>query len=246
MRNSISRIVTLTSRNLKEILRDPLSLAFTIILPLVLEVLFYFLFHSFTEQFEMKYLAPSIVVFSQTFLSLFLGLLIANDRNSSFFHRLCVSRARGYEFIISYIVSLIPVCLLQSTLFFLIGGLFDVSLFKIEMIYSILLSLVSALFFLSVGVLIGCLSNDRSVGALASIVINAHSILSGMWFPIEGLNSTLLNVMEYLPFLNANKLLQNTINDLNNILSSLIIVVLYTFITFIFSIIIFRKKMKIE
>ena len=84
MSKSIKRILTLTNRNIKEILRDPLSLIFTLALPLFMEILFYLIFHNLTEQFEMKYLAPGIVVFSQAFLSLFTGLLIAIDRKSSF------------------------------------------------------------------------------------------------------------------------------------------------------------------
>ena len=68
MSNSISRILTLTKRNFKEILRDPISLVFTIGLPLVMEIVFYFLFHELTDQFDVKYLAPGIVVFSQAFL----------------------------------------------------------------------------------------------------------------------------------------------------------------------------------
>ena len=35
-----------------------------------------------TSQFEMKYLAPGIVVFSQAFLTLFIGLLISLDKSS--------------------------------------------------------------------------------------------------------------------------------------------------------------------
>ena len=76
MRDSISRIAVLTGRNLKEIIRDPLSLVFAIALPLVMEILFYFIFHSLTTQFEMKYLAPGIVVFAESFLTLFTGILI--------------------------------------------------------------------------------------------------------------------------------------------------------------------------
>ena len=45
MRESLSRIFILTKRNLKETLRDPLSLIFTIGLPLFLEIVFYLIFH---------------------------------------------------------------------------------------------------------------------------------------------------------------------------------------------------------
>lgn len=246
MLNSLSRIKTLMVRNLKEIIRDPVSLSFTLGLPLVLEILFYCIFHSLSPQFEMRYLAPGIVAFSQTFLCLFIGLLIANDRSSSFFARLYVSRVKASEFIISYILAVLPICLVQSSMFFVVGGIFDVSLFQVEMIYAIFLSLISAFLFLSIGVLIGCLTNERSVGALSSIVINAHSILSGMWFPNEGLDGVLLNVMNYLPFMNANKLLQNTLNGIPDIIFPLANVAFYGAIFFGIAAFCFKNKMKLK
>ena len=57
MKKSLSRICILTKRNLKEIFRDPISIIFMFGLPLLMEVLFYILFHGQTSQFEMKYLA---------------------------------------------------------------------------------------------------------------------------------------------------------------------------------------------
>ena len=117
MNQSINRIWILTKRNFKEIMRDPLSLVFIIALPLVMEILFYILFSKLTPQFEMKFLAPGIVVFSQTFLSLFIGLLISLDKSTSFLTRLYVSKAKSYEFVISYALALIPIVLLQSSLF---------------------------------------------------------------------------------------------------------------------------------
>ena len=125
MNSSASRVMTLAKRNIKEMLRDPISIIFIIGLPLFMEVLFYLLFHEYTSQFEMKYLAPGIVVFSQTFLTLFIGLMLAIDKNSSFLTRLYVSKAKSHEFIISYALTLVPIVLIQSILFFLIGGILN-------------------------------------------------------------------------------------------------------------------------
>ena len=44
MKQSLSRIFILMKRNIKEILRDPLSLIFTLAMPLFMEILFYLLF----------------------------------------------------------------------------------------------------------------------------------------------------------------------------------------------------------
>ena len=152
---SLSRILTLTNRNLKEILRDPLSLSFIVGLPLLLEILFYFIFHDMAEQFSMKYLAPGIVVFSQAFLTLFGGLLISLDRGSSFLTRLYVSKTKSYEFIFSYALALLPISLCQSILFFIVGGIIDTTIFCPGMILAILISLLTSQLFVGFGILFG-------------------------------------------------------------------------------------------
>lgn len=248
MKDSISRIFILTKRNLKEILRDPLSLIFTLGMPLFMEILFYLIFHSLTEQFEMKYLAPGIVVFAQSFLSLFVGLLIALDRSTSFLTRLYVSKAKSCEFIFSYAIAMLPIVLVQSILFFLVGGIFDSSIFSVGMILAILFSLIPSLFFISIGILLGTVCNEKSIGGVSSIVIAGQSVLSGMWFPLDGLNEGMITFMNLLPFRNATILIQNIMNGANDSFKDyilpLIIVLTYTAISFVTAILLFRKKMK--
>lgn len=250
MLSSLKRIWTLTLRNIKEILRDPLSLIFTLIMPLGMEILFYVIFHKMTSQFEMKYLAPGIVVFSQAFLALFVGLLIALDRSSSFLTRLFVSKAKPFEFIASYASAIIPIVLLQSVLFFVVGMIIDPSLISYRIIIAVAVSLLTSLLFISIGILLGSIFNEKSIGGVASIVIAGQSLLSGMWFPIEGLSSGIISFMNILPFRNATKLVQNIILGINNpfddFIKPLIIVLAYTIIIFILSILFFRKKMKIK
>ena len=248
MKKSVYRILILTKRNLKEILRDPLSLIFTLGMPLFMEILFYLILHNLTEQFEMKYLAPGIVVFAQSFLSLFVGLLIALDRSTSFLTRLYVSKAKSSEFIFSYAISMLPIVLVQSILFFLVGGIFDSSIFSLRMILAILVSLITSLFFISIGILLGTVCNEKSIGGVSSIVIAGQSVLSGMWFPLDGLNEGIITFMNYLPFRNATILIQNTMNGVNDsfkdFILPLIIVLTYTAISFVAAILLFRKKMK--
>ena len=248
MKNSVRRIITLTNRNIKEIIRDPLSLVFTIAMPLFMEILFYLLFHNMTDQFQMKYLAPGIVVFSQSFLTLFTGLLIATDRKTSFLTRLYVSNARSYEFISGYIISVLPIALVQSILFFLIGGIFDTSLFCVGMIAAILLSLFTSCLFIALGILFGSICNEKSVGGICSIVITGQSLLSGMWFPIEGLNGGMLTFMKVMPFKNATMIVQNMITGIPDtfldFILPLIIVFAYSLTVFICAVLAFRSKMK--
>ena len=248
MKESISRISILTKRNLIEIIRDPLSLIFTLIFPLGLEILFFFIFHGLTSQFEMKYLAPGIIVFSEAFLTLFTGILIATDRSSSFLTRLYVSKAKSYEFIFAYALSILPIVLVQSILFYLVGGIFEPSIFGIGMVYGVLLSLITSLFFIAFGILFGSICNEKSIGGISSIIIASQSVLSGMWFPTEGLSGGLIKFMEVLPFKNATLIIQNSLNGINDpfkdFILPLLIVLAYTVVVFVIAIVLFKKKMK--
>ena len=248
MKKSLARIRALAGRNVKELVRDPLSLVFLVGMPLAMELLFYFLFHKLTSQFEMRYLAPGIVVFSQSFLSLFAGLLIATDRNSAFLTRLYVSSARAYEFIFGYALPLLPIALIQSILFFLVGGALDPSLFSIDMLWASLLSLVPAIFFIGCGILLGSLCTEKSLGGVASVIIAGQSLLSGMWFPTEGLGGGMLALMNVLPFRNATMLIQNTLNGFeslaNDFVKPLLIVLAYAAAIFLAAILTFGSKMR--
>ena len=247
MRKSLSRIATLTSRNIREIIRDPISIVFTLGLPLVMEVLFYFIFHTLTPQFEMRYLAPGIVVFSQAFLSLFTGLLICLDRSTAFLTRLYVSEARSYEFILSYAAAVMPLALVQSVLFFLVGGILDPSIFGLRMLGCIGLSLFTALLFIGLGILLGSVCNEKSVGGVASVVIAGQSVLSGMWFPTEGLGSGMITAMRCLPFKNATDIMRNALNGVSDTFADFwlpfLIVLAYTLAAFIAAVAAFRAKM---
>ncbi|MBO4366177.1 MAG: ABC transporter permease [Clostridia bacterium] len=246
MRESVSRIRTLCGRNLKEILRDPISLLFMIALPLFMEILFYFIFRNLTSQFEMKYLAPGIVVFSQAFLTLFTGLLIALDRGSSFLTRLYVSRARPFEFILGYALAVVPVAAVQSVLFFLAGGILDPSIFCVRMIPAALLSVVTSLLFIAFGILFGSLCNEKAIGGVSSIVITGQSVLSGMWFPTEGLSGGFLTVMNVLPFKNALLTVQYMLNGEGEVWKPLLITLAYTVAIFVAAVLVFRSRMRAD
>lgn len=248
MKAAVGRVFALIKRNVKEILRDPLSLAFMLAMPLGMELLFYFIFHGQSAQFEMKYLAPGIVAFAQAFLTLFSGLLISLDRSSAFLTRLYVSRAKSSEFIMGYAFSLFPIALAQSVIFFLVGGIIDPSIFSVTMIGAIFLSLIPASFFIGTGILLGSLCNERSIGGVASIVIAGQSMLSCMWFPPESLGKGVLTVMRILPFKNAAELLQKGFLGYSDFFHEfwqpLLILLAYTVVIFALAIIVFGKKMQ--
>ena len=94
-------MLAFASRNTKEILRDPVNLAFGIGFPLVLMLLLSAIQANIpVSLFEIDKLAPGLAVFGLSFISLFSGTLIAKDRSTSFLARLFSSPLTAIEFIL--------------------------------------------------------------------------------------------------------------------------------------------------
>lgn len=244
--NSMRRIVTLTLRHTKEILREPINLVFLFGLPLAMEVLFYLLFASKTSQFHMVYLAPAMVGFANAFIALFLGILLSLDRASAFMVRLYTTRVRPYEYILSYLMAVMPLGLLQSALQLLVGGIADASFWNVAMLGTLAVSLATTLFFATCGLLLGTVCNEKAVGGVSSIVIMGQSVLSGMWFPVDGMSEGFNTFLNVLPFKNAAMALQNVYLDptFAGVGRPILILLAYATVIAVISILLFRRKMR--
>ena len=85
----------------KEILRDPINLAFGLGFPLVLLLLLSAMQANIpVSLFEIDNLAPGMTVFGLSFLTLFSATLVARDRESAFLQRLYTTPLRGIDFIL--------------------------------------------------------------------------------------------------------------------------------------------------
>lgn len=107
------------SRNSKELLRDPLNLAFMIGFPLAVLLLFTIIGANVPESvFEVGNMAPGIAVFGYSFIALFSGTLISKDRTTSFLMRLFTTPLKPSDFIAGYIMPLLPMAVMQSVVCF--------------------------------------------------------------------------------------------------------------------------------
>ncbi|MBQ5800495.1 MAG: ABC transporter permease, partial [Clostridia bacterium] len=83
------RMLSFANRNVKEILRDPLTLCFGLGFPLVLILLLSAIQANVpVPLFEIGHLTPGITVFGLSFMTLFSATLISKDRGSSLLQRL--------------------------------------------------------------------------------------------------------------------------------------------------------------
>ena len=96
------RMLNFAKRNFKELIRDPLSLIFEILLPIFL----LFIFQQFNipgESYKLENFNPGIIVFGFSFVTLFTATLVSKDRSSSFLIRLGTSPMKSSDYILGYI-----------------------------------------------------------------------------------------------------------------------------------------------
>jgi len=237
------RIMNFAKRNFKELIRDPLSLVFEIVLPIFL----LFIFQQFnipSESFKLNNFTPGIIIFGFSFITLFTANLIAKDRESSLLIRLGVSPMKSYEFIMGYILSILPIIIIQCLLFFMVSFLLGLE-FSINIILAILISVVISILFIALGILIGSIVSEKATGGLGSLVVQLVCFTSGMYFSKDLVGKTFSIICEVLPFESSLNIIKAFLNNNYSLVSFLNIVVfsIYTILIFIISVIIFKNKM---
>lgn len=236
------RIINFAKRNIKELVRDPASIIFSVCLPLVVLIIFQ-QFNIPAEQYSIENFTPSIIVFSFSFISLFVSSLIAKDRSTSLLTRLFSSPMKAKEYILGYSLALIPLTIIQSILFFIVGICFGLEV-SINIIFVILALIPMALLFIGLGILIGCITTDKAAGPCGSLVIQFVAFTSGMWFPVDQVGKIFEIVCKILPFSSVVDITRALLNGTSiNWLPKIGIISLYIIIIFIITIYMFKKKM---
>lgn len=241
------RCLAFAARNRKEILRDPLSLAFGLGFPLVLILLISLMQRNIvgmpTDIFGIENFAPGMAVFGLSFLSLFLGMLMANDRSTSFLMRLFASPLRSFDYILGYSLPLLPLGLVQGLCCFLAAACFGLRL-NVHILLALLVLVPVGALFISFGLLLGSQLTYGQVGGVASILVNVAAWLSGTWFPLEMIGGAFRTICNLLPFVHAVEAVQAALQgQYAVILAHLAWVIGYAALVFLLATVLFRRKM---
>ena len=114
--------LALSTRTAKEILRDPINLFFGLGFPLILILLLSTIQKNIpVSLFEIENLTPGITVFGLSFMSLFAAVIVSKDRESALLSRLYTTPLNSFDFIIGYILPLIPISILQSIICYIVA-----------------------------------------------------------------------------------------------------------------------------
>ena len=198
------KTIPFARRCTKEILRDPLNLAFGLGFPVVLLLLLSAIQSNIpVPLFEIRYLAPGIAVFGLSFLTLFSATLLAKDRDSAFLQRLYTLPLRPSDFIFGYLLSTLPLALVQSVVCYLIAVGLGLPV-SINILYALMMQLPICVFYISMGLLFGSFLNVKQVGGICgALLTNLSAWLSGVWFDLELTGELLPKIAKLLPFYHA-------------------------------------------
>lgn len=238
------RFMNLSSRTMKEIVRDPITSLLGILLPIIFIILFTTLGKSAPlDIFKIDKLTPAIIAFGFSFLTMFSATLMAKDKKSAFLDRLFASPLTASDYIISYTLPLLPIALAQSIVCFVVATLFGLHI-TINMIVTILILLPIALLFIFMGLLLGTTLNTNQISGLGSMFITLSALFSGAWMDLNMIGGVFKTIGYSLPFAHAVDAARYALaGEFNMIFPHLIWVIGYMLVLFVVAVLAFRRKM---
>jgi len=237
------------NRNIKEIIRDPLSIVFLLVIPSLLFIILESIMISLNidlntvPQFKIEAMVSGMIVFSFSFASIFLGNIIANDRESCFLLRLKATPMKSHNFILGYTLVMLPFTLIQEIIMAFIGIILGLKL-TLNVLLSMLIIWPLSLLFIGCGIIFGICFNSRSVGGISSILPMATSLLGGIFFPLDLIEGPFKTICYIFPFANAINIEKNIIYNNFDILLNLVVVIIYIVVIYSVSIFVFDYRLK--
>ena len=240
------KMLTFAGRNAKEILRDPINLAFGLGFPVVLLLLLSAIQANVpVALFEISRLTPGITVFGLSFMTLFSATIIAKDRGSAFLQRLYTTPLTPGDFILGYALPMIPMAMAQSAVCYVVATCLGLKV-TVHIVYAILLTAPVSLLYIALGLLCGSMFTDKQVGGICGgLLTNLSAWLSGVWFDLELVGDVFKNVAYALPFVHGVELQKSVIaGNVGGIFPHIWWVLGYAIVLLVVAIWLFLRQMK--
>lgn len=252
----MNRIKAFSARNIKEILRDPLSYIFCLGFPLVMLIIMTLVNKSIPAEtgmtiFRIDNLYGGITVFGQMFIMLFTAITVSKDRAGAFLVRLYATPMKTADFIAGYILPATALAVIQNVIIavssMIISLITGVELRITGLIASMIVLIPSAVMFIGFGLLAGILFSDKSAPAMSSIIISLASFLGGIWFDAENTGGVMLKISKCLPFYYCTKTARlATAMNFENFTAPIITVIACSVVVILIASLTFRAKMKAD
>ena len=239
-------MLTFANRNMKEILRDPLNLAFGLGFPLVLIVLLSVIQANIpVKLFEIQHLTPGITVFGLSFMTLFSATIIAKDRGSSLLQRLYTTPMTPTDFILGYTLPIIPIAVAQCVICYIAAFILGLKI-SLNTLYAVVFIVPVSILYIALGLLCGSVFNDKQVGGVCgALLTNLSAWVSGIWFDLDLVGDAFKKISYALPFIHAVDMERAVLaGNFADILPHLWWVLGYATALFILAVLLFLGQMK--
>ena len=246
----MKRMLFFARRNAYEIMRDPISLFFGVLFPVVLLGLLSLINAAIPSEanmtlYQIQTLAPGISAFGLCFLALFASMLVAKDRCSCFMLRLRTSPLRPWEYIVGYCLPMLPMALAQNILCMIAAMCMGLTP-TVHILTMAVGLLPTACLYIALGLLLGTVLSEKAVGGICgALMTNLAGWLSGTWFSVEMIGGVFEKICKILPFypssLAAQALLDGKFVDA---LPHLAVIAAWSLTAAIAAVLVFNHKMK--
>ncbi len=132
-----------------------------------------FIFQQFdipNESYKIESFIAGIIIFGFSFITMFSANLIAKDRTTSLLVRLGISPMKSSEYILGYMLAILPLIIIQNILFFILACILGLS-FSTNIILGALMSIVISILFITLGILIGSKFSEKASNGVSSIFL---------------------------------------------------------------------------
>ena len=242
------KMFVFASRTTKEIIRDPLSLAFGIGFPIVLLLLLSAINRNIpVDLFNIEMLTPGIAVFGLSFMSLFSAQLISKDRSSSLLSRLFTTPMTAKDYILGYTLPLVPMAFIQGVVCYAVAMFLGLE-FSFSIIVSLLMLIPTSLIFIGIGLFCGTIFSEKAATAICgALLTNLTAWLSGTWFDLNLVGGLFKTIAYYLPFVHAVDIGKAAaIGQYSDMLPHIWWVLGYGIVIFAIAVVVFKQRMKLD
>jgi len=195
------RSTELAKRNIKEVIRDPLSLGIAVALPLVLMLTLQALGGDETPFLTPTLLTPGIVLFGFVMVMFSSAMILSRDRETSLLARLLTTPLRSSDFVSGYSLPYLLVAFVQAVVLVAVGAALGLDSDGSVMLVALVFVLM-AVFYVALGMILGAvLTVAQTSGAYAAVLI--LTIFGGAWFDLEEIGGVFLTIGDLLPFKHA-------------------------------------------
>ena len=254
----MNRIMAFTSRNIREMLRDPLSYIFCLGFPIVMLLIMTLVNSSIPEEagmtvFRIDNLCGGIAFFGLTFVMLFTALSISKDRSGAFLVRMYATPMTSSDFSFGYMLPMLMISaaqiLITFTASFMISLITGVELSVPGMLAAFVSLLPTAVLMVAIGLLFGTLFSDKAAPGLCSVIISLGSFLGCVFFDADRTGGVMLTVCKCLPFYYCTKTARSAVAldfSAESYLIPLVVVCACAAVITVIAVAVFNSKMKAD